>query len=250
MPQLRRDHLAAMFCLAFVAAGLVSEAYGGKPKPPPPPPPPPNPFVIYQWRPDLGGWLDTQTNLVWGYSFNDLQGHGITQSMAVDAAADYANVLYDMALALSAQADQEEDHADWQMEQGDIALANGDPELAADWYAAAEANYAEAQALRDSIPFVEAAGDVADQFTWRLPTKAESQTALTNGLFTYGPNGFDSYDSSPLIGFQIPWNVLTWTSTKTSNGRNCWAYRPLDGSGGNIGVNSQVNAIFVRKHVP
>jgi hypothetical protein len=253
---LRRFQLVAACCLAIIMAGACSEALAGKPKPPPPPPPP-NPFLIYQWRPDLGGWLDTQTNLVWGYSFQTMlgtsthSGYGINQSMAVAAAGDYADILYEVAdVDLPNAAAETTAHADWQVEQGDIALANGDPELAAEWYEAADANYALAQDDLDSIPLYEAAADVADQFNWRLPTKVESQRAQTNGLFTYGPTGFDSYDGSPRIDFQMPWNTLCWTSTKTSNGRNAWAYRPLDGTGGNIGVNSQVNAIFVRTHVP
>lgn len=252
MPQLRRAHLAAMCCFTIVAAGALSSAFAGKPQPPPP-----NPFLIYEWRPDLGGWLDTQTNLVWGYSFWDLQGtstgsgYAIPQWLAADAAANYADMLYQRAYeGLPASADQTEAHADWQVEQGDIALANGDPELAADWYAAAEANYARAQYEREvDIPNFEAAADVASQFTWRLPTQQEGQRALDNGLFTYGPNGFDSYDASPHGGFQLLFWSGAWSSTTRRNGREAWTYRQ-DGSTSWATVNSTYNAIFVRTHVP
>ncbi len=44
---------------------------------------------------------------------------------------------------------------------------------------------------------------------------------------------------------------LTWSSTLSKANKFAWCYRrSLDGSNGNIGVNSTVNAIFVRKHVP
>lgn len=255
MPRFRRVQLVAMCCLAIVAEGALSDVYGGKPKNPPPPPP--DPALIYQWRPDLGGWLDTQTNLVWGYSFYDMlgtstgSGYGISQSRAVTAATNYADNFYEMAdVQLPAAAAETEAWADSQVQQGDAALAAGDVDLANRWYAAAEANYAKAQADRDSIPLYEAAADVADQFTWRLPTQQEAQAALANGLFTYGAEGFDSYDASPRIGFTIPNNVLTWSSTLSKANKFAWCYRPLDGSNGNIGVNSTVNAIFVRKQVP
>ena len=244
----------ATVALVVAISGFVAEA--AKP-PPPPPPPPPNPADIYEWRPDLGGWLDTDRNLVWGYDIISLRGtsthsgYGISHSLATAMAANYASALFEMAEStLEAAATQTEDHADWQTQQGDIALANGDPELAADWYAAAAANYAKAQADRDSIePFLDAAA-VTGQFTWRLPTQAEAQSALTNGLFTYGPTGFNGYDGSPYVGAQVPWNTLTWSSTTRKGDREAWAYQPLSGNNGFIGVGSQVNCIFVRTHVP
>ncbi len=58
--------------MAACAALLYGAAYGpiveaGKPAPPPPPPPPLG-TEVYEWRPELGGWLDTSRNLIWGYS--------------------------------------------------------------------------------------------------------------------------------------------------------------------------------------
>ena len=44
---------------ALVALGGLSELQAGKPASP-------NPFLIYEWRPELGGWLDKERNLVWG----------------------------------------------------------------------------------------------------------------------------------------------------------------------------------------
>lgn len=232
-------------------AALISSgpATAKPPRNPPPPPPPPDPTVIYQWRPDLGGILDTQTNLVWGYSFYDLKGYGITQAMATSAAADYADILYDIAeFDIPAFAAQNEAAAEERQAQGDAALAAGDVELANRYYARAQEYRDKADADLDSIPLYMDAADVADQFTWRLPTQQEAQRAIGNGLFTYGDGGFNGYDATPRIGFSPVIELFTWTTTKVK--KNVWVFKPLSGAGVEAGVNSQINAIFVRTHVP
>ena len=259
MSRTRCFQLATFCCLAVLAIGGLSNVYGGKkgsPPPPPPPPPPADPFQVYEWHPELGGWLDKNTNLVWGYSFIDMlgtsthSGYGIKQQAATNAAAHYADVLYSMPDQLEGSAADITAQADVQIEKGDAALAAGDIELAARFYAAAQAKYLAAQDDLDSIPIFIAAADVADQFTWRLPTQQEAETAIANGLFTYGEGGFNGYDGSPRIGLSIPWNNLTWTSTLSKSKKQAWAYRPMDGGYGFIGITSTVNCMFVRTHVP
>lgn len=255
----RRFSFIALSGLAVLCAiGFHSEVHGGKKTPPPPPPPPPaDPFLIYELRPDLGGVLDKNTNLVWGYNFYDIvatsahSGYGINQQFATGYAANYAALLYDQAVGdLPDAAAETEAFADWQTEQGDIALASGDVDLANRWYAAANTHYENAQADRDSIPLYLDAAATASQFEWRLPTQQEATTAINNGLFTYGQGGFNGYDGSPYVGGQVPWNSFCWSSTFSKSKREAWAYCPLDGSNGLITVTSQVNCVFVRKHVP
>ncbi len=169
-------------------------------------------------------------------------GYGISQKSATDNAAKYAAILSQQATTgLPNAAAQTDFFADWQVAQGDAALAAGDVELALRWYAAADRNYAKAQDDRDSIPLFIEAATVAGQYTWRLPTQTEAETAIANRLFTYGDGGFNGYDGSPYVGFQEPWNSLCWTSTLSKSKKEASVFRP-DGDTGWVTVDlSQVS---------
>jgi hypothetical protein len=87
--------LFALSCLAFA---LIPSLGQGKGKPgggdPPPPPPPPLGTEVYEWRPELGGWLDTSTNLIWGYSPSVLNnGYAAPYDFSVNQTANYATLL-------------------------------------------------------------------------------------------------------------------------------------------------------------
>lgn len=84
--------------VAACAALLYGAAYGpiveaGKPAPPPPPPPPLG-TEVYEWHPELGGWLDTSRDLIWGYSPSAVDnGYAWPYSFAANIAANYATFL-------------------------------------------------------------------------------------------------------------------------------------------------------------
>jgi hypothetical protein len=61
------------------------------------PPPPPLGPEVYEWREDLGGWLDTSRNLVWGYDQLGIGGYGITYAQAQQRAQNYAAYLQELA---------------------------------------------------------------------------------------------------------------------------------------------------------
>lgn len=242
----------AWLCLVFALACLASasSAFAGK-KPggnPPPPPPPPDPATIYEYRADLGGWLDTTRNLVWGYNCQPIEGPK-TLNQAKTFAANYATALANYAINyLPGQADLYEMQADWQTEQGNAALAAGNVALAEDWFAAAEVNYARAQLHRDSIAPTLAAAEVASNYTWRVPTQAEATDAMWKGLFTYGEGGLNGYDQDPLLGLQQVYQHFHWTTTLKK--QTAFVYNPTNGDTGFIGVNSGIYCIVVRTHVP
>lgn len=54
---------------------------------------PPASASVYVWRADLGGWLDTSTNLVWGYSSMGISNTPVTSPQAETFAANYATTL-------------------------------------------------------------------------------------------------------------------------------------------------------------
>lgn len=55
---------------------------------------PPAGTAVYVWRADLGGWLDTSTNLVWGYSATSISGSNYSFNYAnTTLRANYATLL-------------------------------------------------------------------------------------------------------------------------------------------------------------
>jgi hypothetical protein len=247
---------ALLFTAVAAAAGVLSSLQAAKPTAPPPPPPPPDPFVIYEWRPELGGWLDKQTNLVWGYSSFAATGSWSTFSWANGVAADYSGMLSDAADALEARADYSQGKANDNYALWEQAVIDGDEVDEAYYWD----RYVRYQALADAqyadVPeFQEAALDAAQFTNWRLPSKAEAVDALNKGLFSYGAGKFNSYDCSPGLGNQGLANggVTTWTSdtAKTGGKAGAWVFYP----GNSVATmlvtqTSGCDTIVVRKHVP
>lgn len=157
--------------------------------------------AVYEYRPDLGGWLDTERGVIWGYSLTQSAGWaGATRSAAARDAAAYPDVLFDEADYWHQEALRLQGQADF--------YAETDP--------ARSQLYAEAAAARelDAQGFDEAAV-AADQFSnWRLPSVAEFQRAFDKGLFTTGESGFNM-DASPAFGYQENYGREQWTSEPT-----------------------------------
>jgi hypothetical protein len=222
-----------------------------KPTPPPPPPPPANPFEIYEdRRADLGGWLDTERNLIWGYSLVQTRNNNCSYSGAQWFAQNYADQLAAEVDVRLERAAYNQDQGDVNQALGDQALADGDLALADYYYGRADLRYALAeQYAADAVAFDDAAV-VADQFTnWRVPTKVEAVDASAKGLFTYGEGGFNSWDPSPATGMQsLP--VMVFTNDLSKNRQNAWAFFPADGGTMLTSVNSSIDCIVVRTHVP
>lgn len=223
MPRLRRAQLKAMFCVAIVTAVAVSDAFGGKPQPPPPsPPPPPHPADVYEWRPDLGGMLDTSTNLVWGYEFRALTGG--TAPYNYLASQNYP-------MRMLETADAFYDEADYYYSIGDTELGD---------------HYTQAAF---------ACEDAASYTNWRFPTKSEAQDALWKSLFRYDIEGYSGYYSTPLgPGLAYDGWAPCWTSTpgKPARGgfRTYWTYTPINGDMGEGPDGYSLDVIWVRTHTP
>ncbi len=198
----------------------------------------------------MGGWLDTTRNLVLGYNCQPIEGPKNLYGAKVFA-ANYDTALTNYAINyLPGQADLNEMHADWQMEQGYLYLAAGDEEYAEEWFAAADRNYALAQLQRDSVAPTLAAAEVASQFTWRVPTQDEAVDAMWKGLFTYGEGGLNGYDQDPLLGLQTVYPQSHFTTTLSTNKQKAFVYNPVNGVTGFVTVTSGFYCIVVRTHVP
>jgi hypothetical protein len=205
-------------CAIFVGS-LVEAA-----KPPPPPPPPSAGPEVYEWRPDLGGMLDTSTNLVWGCEFYALSGG--TAPFNHLQSVDYPG-------AMLSTADTYYDAADYYYGIGDVATG--------DLYTSA------AEACEDAATFT----------NWRFPTLAEAQDAMAKSLFKYDIEGFSGYWATPL-GPGIAYDGFTpcWTSTLGKNNQKIngfpttWTYTPATGATGLASRGWSADAIWVRTHVP
>jgi hypothetical protein len=81
--------------LGVVALALLPASGHGKPggNPAPLPLGP----EVYQWREDLGGWLDTSTNLVWGYDSLEILGYAHNFSGSSSVVATYPQILQNFA---------------------------------------------------------------------------------------------------------------------------------------------------------
>ena len=238
-----RTRLLLMICLFVGAAALCRPAAltAGKPTTPPPPPPSGDPTLIYVYRPDLGGWLDTSRNLLWGtYSLNSCVGGSMPNDQAAALAADYAATLADGSLYY------DERSAYWQA-QGDLYVLS-DPARAARHYQTAQdcadaADELFAQSLAASV--------VEGTNKWRLPSKAEFEDAYSKGMFTYGDGGLNGFDKSPTPGIQPEKaGFRYWTSTVTKN-RYQWSIDPVAGlSYSEFIIGSRLYAVAVRDYTP
>jgi hypothetical protein len=174
--------------VAFAAALLVT-SYAGAQLPG---------TEVYEYRPDLGGWLDTERGVIWGYSVTQSAGWaGGTRSAAERDAAAYPDVLFSEYEWLALESQRLQDVAD--------SYAQTDP--------ARSQVYAEAAARAgaDAAAYLDAAS-AADQFSnWRLPSLAEFQDAYNKGLFSTGEGGFNM-DATPAVGYQEIAGDDHWTS--------------------------------------
>jgi hypothetical protein len=179
---------------------------------------------------DLGGVLDHETGLIWGYD---------CYSMGVDATLDGSGGL------LTVEADAVYlGVIQWLVNfYGYKYIGNNPknpPNINYDPVIAAE---------------VQTALEVAQQFTWRLPTVAEARDAVARGLFTYGDGECNVYFGSPAYPEPdvAPANGWRWSSNLAGKARggvdSAWYWDLEDGSAAVI-PNSAIGAIFVRTATP
>jgi hypothetical protein len=215
-----------------------------------PQPTPPDPFEIYEWREDLGGWLDTTRNLVWGYDSGGILGYGITYNNAQNFVQNYAATMASTAIQRQNQADESYAQAAYLYSIGHLEGAQFH-EQQGDLYASQAAG-------------LTAAATIASQYTnWRLPSLQEALDAVNKGLFTYSNDqyvdaDFDGYNSVP----QVPpsglsyGNIPVWSNDVGGNknkikGRDtAWVYLPITGDPGVVTQTSQIPAIVVRTYIP
>ena len=246
MGSLRRTGWAGLLmaggaCCALLAMNV---AFGAKPgggggggdKDTRPPVTPAHNFTVFESRPDLGGVLDTSTNVVWGYSFGVEGMHNFDYTSALLAPARYPSMLLE-----TAQKNQE--YAEYCLQQ-----MESDPERAHLWQAEADKYFATVQPLTD-------AGTVASQYgNWRLPTFAEAQDAVAKGLFTYGDGGLNKWTWHPAYPPPMAPEGTGWYwsadagGKKPGGGDSGWTFNAFDGSGWRIVAFSRV--LVVRTHTP
>ena len=206
-------------------------------------------FGVFVSRPDLGGVLDTSTNVVWGYSHE-----GVANRHATYAGAMNANSWY--AATFSEIADDNEGWATHHYVQA-ASLWETDPLLA-------QRHLVYADRLTATLVPLREAGTVADHYSnWRPPTLDEARDAVAKGLFTRGETGLNQWTFSPVdlvpgnelpfpLGLAYPTHAC-WTSDTEAKGKykdHAWVYEPLDGSARRIGKGSAADVIVVRTHTP
>lgn len=181
-----------------------------------PPVEPAHNFEAFEDRPDLGGVLDSETNVVWGYSYYAITTAGATYGGSLSASDRYPACFAERAAY----------HQGWGEYYQNRALE--EPDQAELYEAVAAEEFRTAQALVD-------AGAIATQYdNWRLPTLAEARSAIAKGLFTYGDEGLNMWTTHPAnLEATSPQNGLHWTADyagKRKGNDTGWAYSALDGS--------------------
>jgi hypothetical protein len=182
----------------------------------------------YEWRPDLGGWRDKQTNLVWGYDTQPLSG-SYQYSALPNVGPSYPQMFSSAAQSkLSSAVNQE-----------NLAASETDPirkQRRLDFAAISRA---------DAAACVLAGADAARFSNWRVPSSAEFQSAYSKGLFGRGPGAFN-YDGTPFTGYQ-PVYLRYWTSDPpTGSRRVVKVFNAGDGTIGQTSVNSVFYVLVVR----
>lgn len=199
-------------------------------------PPETNGNANYEWRPDLGGWLDRQAKLVWGYGMTESLGSNYSYAGAQNACPNYPT-------QLAGQVQRFVDLAAYYDAQTQF-YQESDP--------ARSQHYAElAQWNRDTASaYQRAAADAAQYTNWRAPTLGEFQTAWGRGLFSRGSLNFNM-DMSPAEGYDAGYQNLNWTSNPVSkNKKTAVAFSLGNGGSGSISVTSSINAQVVRTYIP
>jgi hypothetical protein len=157
-------------------------------------------FAAFESRPELGGVLDTETNIVWGYSMGaieDIWSYSYTASL---------NVPGRYPSCFDAKADDAQAYGEYCLQQ---AAIEPDPTRVPLWEAEAAKSFAIVQPLRD-------AGEIAQQYdNWRLPTVEEAREAIAKGIFTAGSGGLNLWTQHPADATPTPprGGALYWTST-------------------------------------
>lgn len=191
--------------------------------------------AVYVWRADLGGWLDTSRNLVWGYSLTDSINSTYQYSSAQSAAAQYP-------VLLAGQADYLLGRAEY-CEMRAAELAETDP-ARSQAYAALAVTYGQ-----DADAFFNAALNAGQFSNWRTPTLSEFQNAWSKGLFSRGANGFN-LDMSPAVGYQAGYGGPHWTSDPANKKKQAPSFSISDGRSSLVSVTSVLRALVVRTHTP
>lgn len=184
----------------------------------------------YEWRPDLGGWRDKQTNLIWGYNHSLVSSTSSTYGGALIVARGYSQALLKAAQDRLARAQLQEERA---LLETDPVREQGRLDLAATF---------RADAAACSI-----AGSQAAAFSnWRVPTLTEFRSAYSKGMFSQGTSSFN-FDAAPFTGYQPINRVFYWTSEPAvRNGTRATIFHPGDGGSGLTSVNSGLHVLVVR----
>ncbi len=184
----------------------------------------------YEWRPELGGWRDKTTNVVWGYSVLDTINAGVNYSFATSNISNYPQYLFSRAQSLLDEA------ASWEL----AASMQTDPLVKQRYLDLASSKRA------DSASTTLAATDAKQYTNWRSPTLAEFRAAWNKGLFTRGSGAFN-LDMTPFNGYQSGYGGSTWTSNPPSpNKKLATVFSITSGQSYSIVVSSQVGCIAVR----
>jgi hypothetical protein len=184
----------------------------------------------YEWKPQLGGYRDVSTKLVWGYSPTGTLNWSFSHTFAKTyGATRYASDFAGHADGLIAQAESYEEAAE----------SETDPDRA-------QAYLELAQRYRDDAACTEAAAAVIDLYdNWRLPTPAEFQDAYSKGLFSRGTDKFNM-DQNSATGLQLGYQGLYWTSEVSKNKKQATSFDIGGGTKSLLTVTSQVWLILVR----
>ena len=186
----------------------------------------------YEWRPDLGGWRDRQTNLIWGYQIGLIGGFTNTYAGAatIGPRSLYPQTILNAVPDRLARAQLQEERA----------LLETDP-------VRKQARLDLAATFRADAAACSVAGAHAAAFSnWRVPTLAEFRSAYIKGMFSQGTAAFN-FDAAPFTGYQRVNFVSFWTSDPAvRNGTRATVFYPGDGGSRLIGVDSNANVLVVR----
>ena len=226
MSVIRLLHLAACFAFVTMAASAPSALLAQFPYLPPETIGNPK----YEWRPELGGYRDLSTKLVWGYSLTTTVNSSYSYTYAsTTAVANYGPQFALTADSWLAQADRYEA----------TAATQTDP-------ARALLYLQKAQEYRNSAACAYlSASTISSYGNWRLPTLAEYQSAYSKGLFSQGAGKFNM-DQSPAVGLQLGYGGLHWTSNLSADKKKATAFNITDGKNMQATVGSSIRLILVR----
>ncbi len=193
-------------------------------------PPECNGNANYEWRPDLGGWRDKATNLIWGYSLTETTGSTYSYTYALSISSNYPQLLSSQVASLIQRAENNERLAPLET---DPVRAQARLEFAARYRA-------------DALAASMSAADAARFTNWRIPKLQEFKTAWTKGFFTRSDIGFN-YDKTAYAGYQYGWGPAFWTSEPSTNkGKLATCFFITDGGTMQTSIQSSIGFLVVR----